>query len=407
MPRIIQKYGGTSLASIERISYIARRIKAEVDAGHEIAVVVSAMGKTTDLLYDWVCEIFPGNNGIEQDVVLSTGEQVTSGLLALSLQRLGVAARSWLAWQLPIMTDKVYTKACIEEIEVQHLLAAMRMGEVAIVAGYQGITEDRRITTLGRGGSDTTAIHLARALQADQCDIFTDVEGIYTADPRYVVAAKKLHTVPFKEMLEGASAGIKALETKCVELAYRYNMPIRLLSSFTEAPGTVIGGDESMPEENHVTLIGYDESEAFVTINEIASQAESYRLLEVLAAYHIKLDMINWCFLKQGMLCFLLPRSDIARFKNIMSDPHHNFQYNHVDIQEDVAKISLMGIGMRSQPSVLGTIYFSVAKVDAKILQMMTSELKISLVTYKKEGKVLLNTLHDAFHLSTQEIKVA
>src|SRR5262245_19982453 len=267
--RIVMKFGGTSVADADRIKAVAQRVKREVDAGHEVAVVVSAMAGVTNQLVGWVTDACPLHDAREYDTVVASGEQVTSGLLALALHGLGVNARSWLGWQLAVRTDGVHGKARIEDIDTDELIARFGQGQVAVVAGFQGLGPDKRITTLGRGGSDTSAVALAAALKADRCDIFTDVDGVYTTDPRIVAKARKLDKITYEEMLEMASQGAKVVQTRSVELAMKYRVRTEVLSSFEDTPGTLVVDEDEIVEKEIVSGIAYTRDAAKITLTRV------------------------------------------------------------------------------------------------------------------------------------------
>ena len=293
MARIVQKFGGTSVADIERIKAVARRVKREVDAGNEVAVVVSAMAGATNQLVGWTNAMGEIPDPKEYDVVVASGEQVTAGLTALALQGLGVRARSFLGWQLPVRTDRAHGKARIEAIPSDALIAGMKSGEVAVVAGFQGVAADGRVTTLGRGGSDTSAVALAAALGAERCDIFTDVDGVYTTDPRIVAKAKKLDKITYEEMLEMASLGAKVLQTRSVELAMNHRVRVQVLSSFTEAPGTLVVDEEEIVEKQVVSGIAYSRDEAKITLVKVPDRpGVAAAIFGPLADRAINVDMI-------------------------------------------------------------------------------------------------------------------
>jgi aspartate kinase len=294
--RIVQKFGGTSVADVERMRNVARKVKREVDAGHQLAVVVSAMAGTTNQLVKWTNDILKTRkypDPREYDVVVSTGEQITTGLLALALQDIGIAARSWLSWQIPVRTDDAFSKARIESIRGEEMIADMKKGVVAVVPGFQGVTAEARVTTLGRGGSDTSAVALAAALKADRCDIYTDVDGVYTADPRIVAKARKLDRITYEEMLESASQGAKVLQVRSVEMGMKHHVRIQVLSSFSDAPGTLIVDEDEIVEKALVSGITYSRDEAKITVVKVADRpGVAAGLFGPLSDTNINVDMI-------------------------------------------------------------------------------------------------------------------
>ncbi|HUJ98915.1 MAG TPA: aspartate kinase, partial [Stellaceae bacterium] len=317
MARIVQKFGGTSVADIDRIRAVADRVKREVDAGNEIAVVVSAMAGATNQLVDWTRQTCTLHDAREYDAVVASGEQVTAGLLALALQDRGINARSWLGWQIPIRTDGIHGKARISEIPTEELLRRMREGQVAVVAGFQGLGPDNRITTLGRGGSDTSAVALAAALQADRCDIFTDVDGVYTTDPRIVAKARKLDRITYEEMLELASQGAKVLQTRSVEMAMNHRVRVQVLSSFIDAPGTLVVDEDEIVEQQVVSGIAYSRDEAKITVQRVADRpGVAAAIFGPLADNAINVDMIVQSASEDGHtadLTFTMARADLDR----------------------------------------------------------------------------------------------
>src|SRR5947208_8054131 len=324
MPRIVQKFGGTSVADLERIRNAALRVKREADAGNEIAVVVSAMAGTTNQLVDWTRDMSRLHDAREYDVVVASGEQVTAGLLALALQDLGIDARSWLGWQVPLRTDGVHGKARIEAIEVAEIRRRLAQGQVAVVAGFQGIGPRGRITTLGRGGSDTSAVALAAALEADRCDIFTDVDGVYTTDPRIVAKARKLSRITYEEMLEMASQGAKVLQTRSVEMAMNHRVRVQVLSSFTDTPGTLVVDEDEIVEKQVVSGIAYSRDEAKITVQKVADRpGVAAAIFGPLADSAINVDMIVQSASEDGKttdLTFTVGRSDLDRAVAVLGD---------------------------------------------------------------------------------------
>src|SRR5712692_7646880 len=321
MARIVQKFGGTSVRDIERIKNAALRVKRESDAGNEVAVVVSAMAGVTDQLVDWVGATSRLHDAREYDVVVASGEQVTAGLLALALQDLGVNARSWLGWQIPLQTDGVHGKARITEIPTAELERRFKEGQVAVIAGFQGFGPDNRITTLGRGGSDTSAVALAAALRADRCDIFTDVDGVYTTDPRIVAKARKLDKITYEEMLEMASQGAKVLQTRSVEMAMNHRVRLQVLSSFSDSPGTLVVDEDEIVEKRVVSGIAYSRDEAKITVQRVADRpGVAAAIFGPLADHAIIVDMIVQNISEDGTtdLTFTVGKADLERAVRVL-----------------------------------------------------------------------------------------
>src|SRR5690348_8436753 len=351
MARIVQKFGGTSVGDIERIRNAAGRVKREVEAGHQVAIVVSAMAGTTNQLVDWTRQISNLHDAREYDVVVASGEQVTAGLMALALQSLGVNARSWLGWQIPIQTDGVHSKARIEAIPTAEIERRFAEGQVAVVAGFQGIGPRGRITTLGRGGSDTSAVALAAALKADRCDIFTDVDGVYTTDPRIVANAKKLNKITYEEMLEMASQGARVLQTRSVAMAMNHRVRLQVLSSFTDAPGTLVVDEDEIVEQRVVSGIAYSRDEAKITVQRVADRpGVAAAIFGPLADNAINVDMIVQNISEDGHtdLTFTVARSDLDRAVAVLQECRSMVGFYDLKPDSNVVKISVIGVGMRS-----------------------------------------------------------
>src|SRR5271157_2539614 len=348
MTRIVQKFGGTSLADVERIKNAARRVRREVDAGVEVAVVVSAMAGVTNQLVDWTRETSRLHDAREYDVVVASGEQVTAGLLALALQDLGVDARSWLGWQIPLRTDGVHGKARIEGIEVGELRRRLAQGQVAVVAGFQGVGPRGRITTLGRGGSDTSAVALAAALEADRCDIFTDVDGVYTTDPRIVAKARKLDRITYEEMLEMASQGAKVLQTRSVELAMNHRVRVQVLSSFADVPGTLVVDEDEIVEQRVVSGIAYSRDEAKITVQKVAERpGVAAAIFGPLADHSINVDMIVQNVSEDGKftdLTFTVGKADLERAVKVLEARRGEVGFAALKPDSNVVKISVIGV---------------------------------------------------------------
>lgn len=402
MSRIVMKFGGTSVADLDKIRNVAERVKQEADAGNQVSVFVSAMAGTTDQLVGWVEEISPLHDAREYDTVVSAGEQITAGLLALILQDMGVPARSWLGWQLPIKTNQVHSAARIEEIGTEVVLKRMEAGIVCVMAGFQGISEDNRITTLGRGGTDTSAVALAAALGADRCDIYTDVEGVYTADPRIVPEASKLEKVTYEEMLEMASLGAKVLQTRSVAMAMNHKVRVQVLSSFTNKPGTMVVDEDEIVEKQVVSGIAYAKNEAQVTLVGVKNTPGiASDVFTLLADGNINVDMIIQNETEDGKktdLTFTVVENDLDKAKNILESAD-NIDFNTVITDSNVAKISVIGVGMRSHAGVAATMFKTLADKGINIQVISTSEIKISVLIEAEYTELAVRALHTAYGL--------
>jgi len=403
MARIVQKFGGTSVADIDRIRAVADRVKREVDAGNEIAVVVSAMAGATNQLVDWTRQTCTLHDAREYDAVVASGEQVTAGLLALALQDRGINARSWLGWQIPIRTDGIHGKARISEIPTEELLRRMREGQVAVVAGFQGLGPDDRITTLGRGGSDTSAVALAAALQADRCDIFTDVDGVYTTDPRIVAKARKLDRITYEEMLELASQGAKVLQTRSVEMAMNHRVRVQVLSSFIDAPGTLVVDEDEIVEQQVVSGIAYSRDEAKVTLLKVADRpGVAAAIFGPLAEHAINVDMIVQNISEDGRftdLTFTVGKADLARTVKVLEDRRGQLGFAALKPDPNVVKISVIGVGMRSHAGVAQQMFKTLAEKNINIQVISTSEIKVSVLLAEEYTELALRALHTAYGL--------
>ena len=416
MARIVMKFGGTSMAGIERIRSVAARVKRQVEAGDEVAVVVSAMAGETDRLVGFCREASPLHDSREYDVVVASGEQVTSGLLAIALQAIGVPARSWLGWQLPIRTSNAHSSARIESIDTDSLGAALARGEVAVIPGFQGLAEEGRVSTLGRGGSDTSAVAVAAALKADRCDIYTDVDGVYTTDPRIVPRARKLERVTYEEMLELASVGAKVLQTRSVGLAMKEGVCIQVLSSFDDRPGTMIVGDEDIGETMErqlITGIAHDKNEAKITLTSVPDKPGAVAsIFAPLADGSINVDMIiqNIAHSPRGSdggstdVTFTVPATDLARSLDLLARAKSTIGY--VDLVHDtrIAKISVVGVGMRSHAGVASTMFKALAARGINIQAISTSEIKVSVLIDEDETELAVRVLHTAYGLDAEEV---
>ena len=397
------KFGGTSVADVERIGNVAKRVKREVDDGHEVAVVVSAMSGATNQLVKWVNEISPLHDAREYDTVVATGEQVTIGLLALALQELGVNARSWLGWQIPVETDQVHGKARILNVDCSELIRRFAEKQVAVVAGFQGIAPDRRITTLGRGGSDTSAVALAAALKADRCDIFTDVDGVYTTDPRIVAKARKLDKITYEEMLEMASLGAKVLQTRSVELAMNHRVRVQVLSSFEDKPGTLVVGEDEIVEQEVVSGIAYSRDEAKITVRKVPDRPGiAAGIFGPLADAAINVDMIVQNASDDGKttdLTFTVGRADLERALHVLKGREGDLKYGGVVSDPAVSKVSVIGVGMRSHAGVAQTMFRSLADKGINIQVISTSEIKVSVLIGEEYTELAVRALHTAYGL--------
>ena len=403
MSRIVMKFGGTSVGDIARIENVAGRIKAEVDAGHEVAAVVSAMAGQTNQLIDWTRETSVLHDAREYDTVVSSGEQVTVGLLAMALQQMGVSARSWLGWQVPIRTDDVHGSARILGIEADELVARLGQGQVPVVAGFQGLGPDNRITTLGRGGTDTTAVALAAALQADRCDIYTDVEGVFTADPRIVTQARKLARITYEEMLEMASQGAKVLQTRSVELAMNHRVRVQVLSSFTDAPGTLVVDEDEIVEQAVVSGITYSSDEAKVTLLDVADRpGVAAAVFGPLADANINVDMIVQSASEDGAktdITFTVRRADLERTLEEVARVRDDIGHTSLISDANVVKVSVIGIGMRSHAGVAQQMFRALAEKGINIHVISTSEIKISVLVDADYTELAVRTLHTVYGL--------
>lgn len=403
MARIVKKFGGTSVANMERIRNVARRIKAVVDEGHEVAVVVSAMAGTTDQLIGFTREATPLHDAREYDAVVAAGEQISAGLLAIVLQDMGVSARSWLGWQIPIRTNGVHGSARIEGIDTEELEKRFAQGQVAVVAGFQGLGPDNRITTLGRGGSDTSAVALAAAVKADRCDIYTDVDGVYTTDPRIVPEARKLDKITYEEMLEMASLGAKVLQTRSVELAMNHRVRVQVRSSFEDKPGTLVVDEDEIVEQQVVSGIAYSRNEAKVTLVGVADRPGiAGGIFTPLAEANINVDMIVQNVSMDGLrtdLTFTVPVGDLDRALRVVEDNRQHFPFERVQADNDVVKVSVIGVGMRSHAGVAATMFRALADNNINILVISTSEIKISVLIDAKYTELAVRVLHAAYGL--------
>ncbi|MFD2234085.1 aspartate kinase [Phaeospirillum tilakii] len=403
MARIVMKFGGTSVADIDRIKNVARRVKREVEAGHQIAVVVSAMSGVTNRLVGWCNQMAALPDPREYDTVVATGEQVTVGLLAIGLQELGLDARSWCGWQVPIRSDGVHGKARIDSIDTTRMVAAMQAGQVAVVAGFQAVGPEERISTLGRGGSDTSAVALAAALGADRCDIYTDVDGVYTTDPRIVAKARKLDRITYEEMLELASVGAKVLQTRSVEMAMKHRVRVQVLSSFEDKPGTLVCDEDEIVEQELVSGIAYSRDETKVTLTRVPDRPGiAAAIFGPLAEAAVNVDMIVQNVSEDGRftdLTFTIPHPDLERTRQVLEAARGDLGYERLVADADVVKVSVIGVGMRSHPGIAQKMFQTLASEGINIQVISTSEIKVSVLIAEKYTELALRALHTAYGL--------
>ena len=403
------KFGGTSVADLDRIRAVARRVARQVAAGHEVAVVVSAMAGVTNQLVDWCRALSPLHDAREYDAVVSTGEQVTSGLLAIALQAEGVEARSWCGWQVPVRTDGAHGTARIAGVDGAEIVRRMGLGQVAVLAGFQGMAPDGRVTTLGRGGSDTSAVALAAALRADRCDIYTDVDGVYTTDPRIVAKARKLDKIAYEEMLELASVGAKVLQTRSVELAMKERVRIQVLSSFGnedtpegDGAGTLVVDEDEIVEKEMVSGIAYSRDEAKVTVRRVPDRpGVAAAVFGPLADAHVNVDMIVQNVSADGTtdMTFTVGRSELARAQEILQAARGEIGFAELLVDPDVAKISVVGVGMRSHVGMANTMFRTLAEKAINIQVITTSEIKVSVLVGLEYTELAVRALHTAYGL--------
>jgi aspartate kinase len=409
MPCLVMKFGGTSVADLERIANAARKVAVEVENGFEVIVIVSAMSGKTNELVSWVEGTSPLYDAREYDAVVSSGENVTAGIMALTLQEMGVPARSWQGWQVPVETTSAHGSARINDIPTDNLKAKFDEGmKVAVVAGFQGLSPEGRITTLGRGGSDTTAVAFAAAFAAQRCDIYTDVDGIYTTDPRIAGKARKLVRISYEEMLELASLGAKVLQTRSVELAMRYKVPLRVLSSFEEdmsaGAGTLVCDEEEIMENNVVSGVAYSRDEAKMTLVSVADRPGiAAAIFGTLADAGVNVDMIVQNISEEGRtdMTFSCPTNQVMLAEKAMSraKTDHQINFRGLIADKDVAKVSVVGIGMRSHTGVAKRMFETLAQEGVNIKVITTSEIKISVLVDRKYMELAVRALHDTFEL--------
>ena len=408
MPILVMKFGGTSVADLARIKNAAQKVRAEVENGFNVIVIVSAMSGKTNELVGWVNETSPLFDAREYDAVVSSGENVTAGLMALTLQEMDIPARSWQGWQVPVQTTSAHSAARIEEIQNDNIMAKFADGmQVAVVAGFQGISPEGRITTLGRGGSDTTAVAFAAAFDAERCDIYTDVDGVYTTDPRVAPKARKLEKISFEEMLELASLGAKVLQTRSVELAMRYKVKLRVLSSFedmSDNAGTLVCDEEEIMESNVVSGIAFSRDEAKMTLTSIADRpGMAAAIFGTLSDAGINVDMIIQNISDNGRtdMTFSCPTEQVKRAEEALnaSKEHQSLNFEALIADTEVAKISAVGIGMRSQSGVAAKMFNTLSQEGINIKVIATSEIKISVLIDRKYTELAVQALHEAFAL--------
>jgi aspartate kinase len=407
MARIVMKFGGTSVADLDRIRNVAARVKREVDAGNQVAVVVSAMAGATNQLVGWCQALSPLHDAREYDTVVATGEQVTTGLVAIALMEIGVEARSWQGWQIPIRTDNAHGKARILDIDGEDLIRRMEKGHVAVVAGFQGLSPNNRITTLGRGGSDTSAVALAAALKAERCDIYTDVDGVYTTDPRIVPQARKLAKIAYEEMLELASVGAKVLQTRSVELAMNEQVRVRVLSSFQDLPvdaetGTLVVDEDEIVEKENVAGIAYSRDESKITVRRVPDRPGiAATIFSALAEQNVNVDMIvqNISADSTTDMTFTVGKADLPRARLALEGIKPLIGYAELLEDPNVAKISVVGVGMRSHAGVANTMFRALADKAINIQVISTSEIKVSVLIAAEYTELAVRALHTAYGL--------
>lgn len=406
MALVVQKFGGTSVGNMEKIRNVAKRVLETQKEGHQVVVVVSAMSGETNRLVGFVGEACEFPNDREYDVVVSTGEQVTVGLLALCVQSLGGKAISFLGSQVKIVTDDAHGKARIVSIDSENISKELKAGKIVVVAGFQGVTSDGHVTTLGRGGSDTTAVALAAALKADTCEIYTDVDGVYTTDPNICTNARKIDKISYEEMLEMASTGAKVLQIRSVEFGAKYNVPIHVRSSFNHNPGTLVCKEDSSMEQVVVTAIAYDKNEAKIAVRQVPDRPGiALKLFQPIAEANINVDMIVQNVSEDGTtdLTFTLPKADLKKALKIVDEISKEIGAKKVDADEKVSKVSIIGIGMRSHAGVAAKAFQILSKEGINIQMISTSEIKISLVIEDKYTELAVRALHDAFELDKKK----
>ncbi len=400
---VVLKFGGTSVADVPQIKKISYKIKSEVDQGNKVIVVVSAMSGVTNNLVELVKSTSELASYSEYDVVLSTGEQVTSALLTIALDDLSIKGRSWLGWQVPIMTDNTHSKAVINEIKTSNILNSFKKNDVAIISGFQGLSSENRITTLGRGGSDTTAVAIAAAVSAERCDIYTDVDGVYTTDPRIVKSAKKLDYITYEEMLELASQGAKVLQTRSVALGMKYGVNLRVLSSFEDKPGTFIMKERGNMEKSEISGIAHSLNEAKITLSGVPDKpGQAAQIFSSLAEHSINVDMIvQSSSINEGStdITFTIPETDLILAEKIIKKIQEKIGFKNFISETKVVKISVVGNAMRTQSGIAKTMFETLANNQINIHVISTSEIKISVLISSDYYELAMRSLHSAFGL--------
>jgi len=399
---IVQKYGGTSVGNPERIKNVARRVVRTKEEGHDVVVVLSAMSGETDKLINLANQVSESPDPREMDMLLSTGERVTIALLAMAIQTLGHKAQSFTGRQAGIVSDSVHTKARIEKISGERVRHALKEGKIAVVAGFQGITEKDDVSTLGRGGSDLSAVAVAAALKADLCDIYTDVDGVYTTDPNMVPQARKLDKISYDEMLELASLGAKVLQTRSVEFAKKYNVPVRVLSSFNDNPGTLVTREDVDMEKVVVSGVAYDKNQVKVTVTGVPDKpGVAAKIFNEISGNTIIVDMIIQNIGEGGLtdMSFTVPKTDAKKILELMQRVVAEIGAKGVAVKEDIAKISIVGVGMRSHSGVAAKMFSAMAKEGINIMMISTSEIKISIVIDAKYTELAVRVLHETFEM--------
>ena len=403
MVRLVKKFGGTSVADPERIRNAATRVKSAVDAGDQVAVVVSAMGGMTNELVGLTQSAASLHDAREYDTVVSAGEQITAGLLAMTLQDMGISARSWLGWQIPIETDGVHGTARISRVGTDNLEQRFAEDQVSVIAGFQGIGPDNRITTFGRGGSDLSAVALAAALRADRCDIYTDVDGVFTADPRIVTKARKLARITYEEMLEMASQGSGVLQTRSVAAAMKHKVRLQVRSSFSDSPGTLVVDEDEIVEQELVSGIAYSNDEAKITLVQVADRpGVAASIFGPLAEANVNVDMIVQNVSADGRatdLTFTVPRADLERSIKVIENSRDEIGYREIAPDPDVVKVSVVGVGMRSHAGVAQRMFQTLADKGINIQVISTSEIKVSVLIPAEYTELALRALHTAYGL--------
>lgn len=408
MTYIVQKFGGTSVATLDLIKKAALRVKAEVSAGHQVVVVVSAMAGTTNTLVGFVRDLSATYDRAEYDAIVSSGEQITAGLLALALQNIGIPARSWLGWQLPIYTTSHHTQAKIDHIDITALQNDLNKGRVAVVAGFQGLSTQGRVTTLGRGGSDTTAVALAAALKAERCDIFTDVDGVYTADPHYVTAAEKLEHIVYQEMLELAAQGAKVLQKDSIELAMKHKVRLQVLSSLSETPGTLITGDQEVHTNyKHIRGLAHSLNEERLTLTHLPQNPSKLdEVRELLKAHHISIDMMQQNLSPCGKylnLSFTVSEIEVERTQGILQGAKKKLQFYDLLRDSHVVKISVIGSGLQTEHSPSHKLFQTLREEGIRVESVSSSDIKLSVLIPSVDAERAIASLHTVYQLDVGE----